>query len=227
MAPGARMPPLLLAPLIAKRMDEQLQQAHARRMQQKKAQVDAAVERSRALQGVALLLTGHGKGKTTAAFGTLYRALGHGQRAGVVQFITGTQANGEITFLLQQGLLGPGPLARVAYHAMATGCSWNSQDWAADKAAADIAWQAARRMLADPALQLVLLDELTFMLEYGYLDAGDVAAAIRARPAAQNVVITGRNAPPALHALADTVSEIGDTRHAFRAGVRAQAGLDF
>lgn len=220
------MPPLLLAPLIAKRMDE-LQQAHAQRMQQKKARVDAAVERSRALHGVVLLLTGDGKGKTTSAFGTLYRALGHGQRAGVVQFITGTQANGEINFLLQQGLIGPGAFARVAYHAMATGCSWNSQDRAADKAAADIAWQAAQRMLADPLIDLVLLDELTFMLEYGYLDAGEVAAAIRARPAAQNLVITGRNAPAALHALADTVSEIADTRHAFRAGIRAQPGLDY
>ena len=208
-------------------MDPQFQQAHAQRMQQKKAEVEAAVGRSPALQGVVVLLTGHGKGKTTSAFGTLYRALGHGQRAGVVQFITGTQANGEVTFLLQQGLLGPGPLARVAYHAMATGCSWNSQGWAADKAAADIAWQAAQRMLADPLLDLVLLDELTFMLEYGYLDAGDVAAAIRARPAAQNVVITGRSASAALHAVADTVSEIADTRHAFRAGIKAQAGLDY
>ena len=208
-------------------MDPQFQQAHAQRMQQKKAEVEAAVGRAPALQGVVLLLTGHGKGKTTSAFGTLYRALGHGQRAGVVQFITGTQANGEVTFLLQQGLLGPGPLARVAYHAMATGCSWNSQGWAADKAAADIAWQAAQRMLADPWCDLVLLDELTFMLEYGYLDAGDVAAAIRARPAAQNVVITGRAAPAALRALADTVSEIADTRHAFRAGIKAQAGLDY
>ena len=208
-------------------MDPQFQQAHAQRMQQKKAEVEAAVGRAPALQGVVLLLTGHGKGKTTSAFGTLYRALGHGQRAGVVQFITGTQANGEVTFLLQQGLLGPGPLARVAYHAMATGCSWNSQGWAADKAAADIAWQAAQRMLADPLLDLVLLDELTFMLEYGYLDAGDVAAAIRARPAAQNVVITGRSASAALHAVADTVSEIADTRHAFRAGIKAQAGLDY
>ena len=208
-------------------MDDQFQQAHAQRMQHKKAQVDAAVERSRALQGVVVLLTGHGKGKTTSAFGTLYRALGHGQRAGVVQFITGTQSNGEVTFLLQQGLLGQGAFARVAYHAMATGCTWNSQGWAADKAAADIAWQAAQRMLADPWCDLVLLDELTFMLEYGYLDAGDVAAAIRARPAAQNVVITGRAAPAALRALADTVSEIADTRHAFRAGIKAQAGLDY
>lgn len=216
-----------VVPLIAERMDDQFQQAHAQRMQHKKAQVDAAVERSRALQGVVVLMTGHGKGKTSSAFGTLYRALGHGQRAGVVQFITGTQANGEVTFLLQQGLLGPGAFARVAYHAMATGCSWNSQDWAADKAAADIAWQAAQRMLADPGLSLVLLDELTFMLEYGYLDAGDVAAAIRARPPAQNVVITGRDAPPVLLALADTVSEIADIRHAFRAGIKAQAGLDF
>ena len=216
-----------MIPLIVESMDPQFQQAHAQRMQQKKAEVEAAVGRAPALQGVVLLLTGHGKGKTTSAFGTLYRALGHGQRAGVVQFITGTQANGEVTFLLQQGLLGPGPLARVAYHAMATGCSWNSQGWAADKAAADIAWQAAQRMLADPLLDLVLLDELTFMLEYGYLDAGDVAAAIRARPAAQNVVITGRSASAALHAVADTVSEIADTRHAFRAGIKAQAGLDY
>lgn len=208
-------------------MDEFNQTLHAQRMQDKKAQVDAAIERAQASRGIVVLLTGHGKGKTTSAFGMLYRALGHGLRVGVVQFIKGTHSTGEVTFLQQQGLLGQGRIAAVDYHAMATGFSWNGLDWDANKAAADLAWQAAQRMLADSSLQLVVLDELTFMLGYGYLGMAEVLAAIAARPVGQTVVITGRSASPELVALADTVSDIADSKHAFHAGVKAQAGVDF
>lgn len=203
-------------------MDEAFKQAHAQRMQP----VDGAG--APAQHGLVLLLTGNGKGKTTSAFGSLFRALGHGQRAGVVQFISGSQCTGEVTFLQQTGLLGQGAHSQVDYHAMATGLTRNREGWqSADKAAADSAWGQARRMLADASLQLVLLDELTFMLQYGYLAVDDVRQALQARPASQSVVITGRAAAPELIALADTVSEIADTRHALRAGVKAQPGVDF
>ncbi|THF64631.1 cob(I)yrinic acid a,c-diamide adenosyltransferase [Pseudothauera nasutitermitis] len=203
-------------------MDEDRKQSHNERMQRKKEVVDAAIGRAQEERGIVILITGNGKGKTTSAFGTLYRALGHGQRAGVVQFIKGTQATGEVIFLQQHPAT-----AAVQYHAMATGFTWNTQNWEADKRAADEAWAHARRMLADPALNLVLLDELTYMLKYNYLDTAEVVAAIRARPAMQTVLVTGRAAKPELAELADTVSEIADRKHAFRAGVKAQAGIDF
>lgn len=203
-------------------MDEDRKQSHNERMQRKKEVVDAAIERAQDERGVVILITGNGKGKTTSAFGTLYRALGHGQRAGVVQFIKGTQATGEVTFL-QQAAAG----ASVQYHAMATGFTWNTQDWDADKRAADDAWAQALRMLAAPMIDLVLLDELTYMLKYNYLDTAEVGAAIRNRPPMQTVVVTGRAARPELVEIADTVSEIADHKHAFKAGVKAQAGIDF
>jgi len=203
-------------------MDEDKKHSHNERMQRKKEVVDAAIARAQEERGIVILITGNGKGKSTSAFGTLYRALGHGQRAGVVQFIKGTQPTGEVSFLLQS----PAATA-VQYHAMATGFTWNTQDWEADKRAADEAWAQAARMLADPAINLVLLDELTYMLKYNYLDSADVVAAIRARPPMQTVIITGRAAKPELVELADTVSEIADRKHAFKAGVKAQAGIDF
>ncbi|MBW7862646.1 MAG: cob(I)yrinic acid a,c-diamide adenosyltransferase [Rhodocyclaceae bacterium] len=203
-------------------MKEDAKQNHNARMQRKKEIVDAAIDRAQEERGIVLLITGNGKGKTTSAFGTLYRALGHGQRAGVVQFIKGTQATGEVIFLKQH----PASTA-VRYHAMATGFTWNTQDWDADKRAADEAWAQAAGMLADPALDLVVLDELTYMLKYNYLDTADVLAAISSRPPMQTVIVTGRAAKPELVELADTVSEIADRKHAFKAGVKAQAGIDF
>jgi len=203
-------------------MEEDKKQNHNARMQRKKEVVDAAIGRAQEERGIVILITGNGKGKSTSAFGTLYRALGHGQRAGVVQFIKGTHATGEVIFLQKQRLD-----AAVQYHAMATGFTWNTQNWDADKRAADEAWAHASRMLADPALDLVLLDELTYMLKYNYLDTEQVLAAIRARPPRQTVIITGRAAKPELAELADTVSEIADRKHAFKARVKAQAGIDF
>lgn len=201
-------------------IDDEKKQRHAERMQRKKAVVDAGIERAQEERGIVVLITGNGKGKTTSAFGTLYRALGYGHQVGVVQFIKGTQASGEVTYLRQNA-------AQVAYHAMATGFTWDTQNWDADKVAADEAWLHAARMLADPSLNLVLLDELTYMLKYNYLDAAMVIEAIRARPAGQSVIVTGRAAKPELIELADTVSEIRDVKHAYNAGVKAQAGIDF
>ncbi len=201
-------------------INEDKKRSHNERMQRKKAVVDAGIERAQEERGILLLITGNGKGKSTSAFGTLYRALGYGHRAGVVQFIKGTQASGEITFLRQHAPL-------VQYHAMATGFTWDTQDWDKDKAAADEAWAHAACMLADPALNLVVLDELTYMLKYNYLDLTMVLDALRNRPAMQTVIVTGRAAKPELVELADTVSEIRDVKHAFNAGVKAQAGIDY
>jgi len=201
-------------------MNDEKKQRHAERMQRKKAVVDAGIARAQEERGIVVLITGNGKGKSTSAFGTLYRALGYGHRVGVVQFIKGTQASGEIIYLRQHA-------PQVAYHAMATGFTWDTQNWDADKAAADEAWVHAARMLKDEQLNLVLLDELTYMLKYNYLDAAMVIEAIRARPAGQSVLITGRAAKPELIELADTVSEILDVKHAYKAGVKAQAGIDY
>jgi cob(I)alamin adenosyltransferase len=201
-------------------MDEDKKQRHAERMQRKKDVVDAAIEKAQEERGIVILITGNGKGKTTSAFGTLFRALGHGHQVGVVQFIKGTQATGEVVFLQQHN-------PQLHYHAMATGFTWDTQNWDADKAAADIAWAHAKAMLQDNHLNLVVLDEITYMLKYNYLDTQEVVDAIRQRPFMQTVIITGRAAKPELVALADTVSEIRDEKHAFHAGVKAQPGIDF
>lgn len=203
-------------------MEQDRQDSHNERMRRKKAVVDAGIAHATTERGILIVLTGNGKGKTTSAFGTLYRALGHGQRAGVVQFIKGTQASGEVTFLQQHGLG-----ASVDYHAMATGFTWNTQNWDADRRAAEETWAHARRMLQDERLNLVVLDELTYMLKYNFLDLDEVLQAIQARPKHQTVIVTGRAARPELLEIADTVSEIADRRHAFKAGVKAQAGVDF
>lgn len=200
--------------------EEKKKQNHEERMKRKKAVVDAAIERAQDARGIVILITGNGKGKSTSAFGTLFRALGHGHRAGVVQFIKGTQPTGEVSFLHR---FGPD----VQYHAMATGFTWNTQDWDADKRAADEAWAHAGRMLADPLLDLVVLDELTYMLKFNYLETDAVVEAIRQRPSMQSVILTGRGAKPELIEVADTVSEIRDVKHAFKAGVKAQSGIDF
>ena len=203
-------------------MDQQKKESHNERMQRKKEVVDAGIERAQEERGIVILITGNGKGKTTSAFGTLYRALGYGHRAGVVQFIKGKQSSGEVMFL-QQNAAGAG----VRYHAMATGFTWNTQDWDADKRAADEAWTHSLELLRDPSIQLVLLDEITYMLKYNYLDTDEVVRAIRERPPMQTVIITGRAAKPELVELADTVSEIADCKHAYKAGVKAQPGVDF
>ena len=201
-------------------MDEEKKQRYVERMRRKKSVIDAAIERAQEERGIVIVITGNGKGKTTSAFGTLFRALGHGQRVGVIQFIKGKQSTGEFLFLQQCGM-------PVEYHAMATGFTWDSQNWDEDRKAAEETWSQAQRMLNDEQLNLVIFDELTYLLKYKFLDANVVQKAIRERPAMQNVIITGRAATPDLLELADTVSEIRDEKHAFRLGVKAQAGIDY
>jgi len=191
---------------------------HAARMAKKKAVIDAAIASADKEKGLLLVLTGNGKGKSSSAFGMVARALGHGMRAGVAQFIKSRSDTGEEAFLGKQ----PG----VEWHVLGEGFTWDTQNLARDIATAKQGWEVARRMLADPAIQLVVLDELTYLLNYGWLDTATVLADIAARPPMQHVVITGRAASQALLDAADTVSEVADVKHAYRAGVKAQAGVD-
>ena len=191
---------------------------HAARMARKKTVVDAAIAAATDERGLLLVITGNGKGKSTSAFGMVARALGHGMKVGVVQFIKGRTDTGEEAFLGRQ----PG----VEWHVTGDGFTWDTQNREQDIATAERGWAIAAHMLADPAYQLVVLDELTYLLSYGYLDSDTVLDALANRPAMQHVVVTGRGASEALIELADTVSIIADEKHAFRAGVKAQPGVD-
>ncbi|GGG52466.1 cob(I)alamin adenolsyltransferase/cobinamide ATP-dependent adenolsyltransferase [Pseudohongiella nitratireducens] len=192
---------------------------HKRAMQRKKAHVDERIANATIDKGLIVVLTGNGKGKSSSAFGMLARSVGHGLRCGVVQFIKGQWECGE------QLLFQDHPL--VSFHVMNTGFTWETQDREADIAAAESTWQQAEKLLQDNAVNVVLLDELTYMLTYGYLDASRVLDCLRNRPEGQHVIITGRNASQALMELADTVSEVQDTKHAFNAGIKVQPGIDY
>lgn len=194
--------------------DERYQQ----RQQRVKEQVDARVAAAQDERGIVIVFTGNGKGKTTAAFGTATRAVGHGKKVGVIQFIKGTWPNGERNLLEPHG---------VEFQVMATGFTWDTQDRAADTAACLGVWQHARRMLADDSLDMVLLDELTYMVAYDYLPLADVLTALNSRPVNQTVIITGRGCHREILDLADTVSELRPVKHAFEAGIKAQRGIDY
>ena len=192
---------------------------HKRAMQRKKEHVDGRIAAATEDRGLLLVLTGNGKGKSSSAFGMLARSVGHGLRCAVVQFIKGTWECGEQLLFEGNSL--------VEFHVMGTGFTWETQDRQTDIAAAESAWSKAEAILADEATDLVILDELTYMLTYGYLDKARVLQALRERPLRQHVVITGRNAGRELLEMADTVSEVKDVRHAFNHGVMAQKGLDY
>lgn len=188
------------------------------RQQRLKDKVDARVAAAQDERGIVMVFTGNGKGKTTAAFGTATRAVGHGKKVGVIQFIKGTWPNGERNLLEPHG---------VEFQVMATGFTWNTQDRDSDTAACLAVWEHARRMLADEQLDLVLLDELTYMVAYDYLPLESVLSALRERPAHQSVIITGRGCHRDIIELADTVSELRPVKHAFDAGIKAQMGIDY
>ncbi len=188
------------------------------------AKVKAARERMMQAKtvekGLLIVHTGAGKGKSTAAFGLLLRALGHGMRAGVVQFVKGAWATGERAFLERFPDL-------VTFRAMGEGFTWETQDRERDIAAARAAWEAAKAMIADPSYRLVVLDELNIVLRYGTLPLDEVLQALKARPPGLHLVVTGRNAPPELIAEADLVTEMTLVKHPFREGVKAQKGIEF
>ena len=185
-----------------------------------KVSVDIGMARASHEQSVIVLLTGDGKGKTTSGFGMIFRALGYDQRVAVVQFIKGTQASGEE--LLLRNSYPQVPLVQ-----MGTGFTWDTQNFAADQTAALRTWQAAEKLLQDPHLDVLLLDELTYMLAYKFLDENMVLDALRRRSPQLSVVVTGRGGGSALRDLADTVSEVKNVKHAFDSGIKARPGVDY
>ena len=194
---------------------------HRAKMAKRKAVQDAEVASKPIVEkGLLLVHTGPGKGKSTAAFGLALRMLGRGGRVGIVQFIKGAWDSGERHAFAAFG-------ERVRWHSMGEGFTWETQDRARDIAAAKRAWALVEAMLQDPAIDLLVLDELNIALRYDYLDLGRVVAALRARRAGLHVVATGRNAKPELAAAADLVTEMGAAKHHFAAGVRAQRGIEF
>ena len=200
--------------------DEKKNARHKASMEKQKAKVDAHIEAADEERGVAILLTGNGKGKSSSAFGMVMRALGYGHKVGVVQFIKGQQLSGEEIYLKEH-------CPQVSFYQMGTGFTWNTQDREGDIAAAEATWAVARPMLQDPAYNLVVLDELTYMLAYKYLPEDEVLAALRNRPREQSVVVTGRGGGSGLQAIMDTVSEVKEIKHAFAAGIKARQGVDY
>jgi cob(I)alamin adenosyltransferase len=194
---------------------------HKAKMIRRKAVQDAEVAAKPILEkGLLIVHTGPGKGKSTAAFGLALRALGRGFRVGVVQFIKGAWSTGERAAIERFG-------NKVEWRTMGEGFTWETQDRARDVRAASAAWGEARRMMADPSIRLLVLDELNIALRYDYLPLADVVAALAARRPELNVVVTGRNAKPELVAAADLVTEMTLVKHHFAAGVKAQPGIEF
>ncbi|WP_062781645.1 cob(I)yrinic acid a,c-diamide adenosyltransferase [Novosphingobium capsulatum] len=193
---------------------------HADKMRKKQAARDKIMATKTQEKGLLIVHTGKGKGKTTAAMGMVVRAIGHGQRVGVVQFVKGAMTTGE------KAVFDAFP-AHVDFKPMGEGFTWDTQDRARDVAVARAAWDEVERMIADPAYAMVLADELNIVLRYDYLPLDDVLAVLTARPAMKHVIVTGRNAPDELIAAADLVTEMAQIKHPFRAGVKAQAGIEF
>ncbi|MGI9286475.1 MAG: cob(I)yrinic acid a,c-diamide adenosyltransferase [Pseudomonadales bacterium] len=193
---------------------------HKKAMEKQKAKVDANIEAADEERGVSILITGNGKGKSTSAFGMVMRALGYGMKVGVVQFIKGEQLSGEEIYLRDH-------CPQVDFHQMGTGFTWNTQDRSADIAAAVNTWKLVTPMLNDDSYDLVVLDELTYMIAYDYLPEQEIVDAIKSRPREQSVVVTGRGGGSALQDVMDTVSEVKEVKHAFKAGIKARRGVDF
>ena len=197
-----------------------LNERHRTRMERKKAVIDAKIASADKEIGIIIVNTGNGKGKSSSAFGMVARALGHGMKVGVVQFIKGALSTGEETFLRRFP-------DEVSFHAMGEGYTWETQNRERDIAKAEEAWALARQFLSDPAIGMVVFDELNIALKYKYLDVHTVIADLLDRPVMQHVVITGRGAPPELIAVADTVTEMNVVKHAFKAGIGAQPGTEW
>lgn len=194
-------------------------QRHARRMAAKQKMMQERIASAQKEQGVLLVLTGPGKGKSSSGFGMVARALGHDMKVGIVQFIKGAFSTGEEAFFRD--------LPNVDYHVMGQGYTWDTQDREQDVASANAAWDITAVMLKDDSYDLILLDELNIALKYHYLDLHRVLDDLQARPDMQHVVVTGRNAPRELIDLADTVTEMGVVKHAFKdQGIKAQKGIE-
>ncbi|WP_282066135.1 cob(I)yrinic acid a,c-diamide adenosyltransferase [Vibrio rotiferianus] len=199
-------------------IEENKEARHKARQQKVKQQVDAKIAAAQQEKGLLLIITGNGKGKSTSGFGTIARAVGHGLKCSVAQFIKGTWDNGERNLLEKLG---------VEFQVMATGFTWETQNKTADTQAAQLVWQECKRMLTDESIDVILFDELTYMVSYGYIDLDEVVEALNNRPKMQSVVITGRGAHRTLIEMADTVSEVKNVKHAFESGVKALKGVDW
>ncbi|WP_194715292.1 cob(I)yrinic acid a,c-diamide adenosyltransferase [Noviherbaspirillum soli] len=197
-----------------------INERHRARMERKKVVIDEKIQQANRTKGVIVVNTGNGKGKSSSGFGMVIRAMGHGMQVGIVQFIKGAMSTGEEKFLRRFP-------AEVSFHAMGEGYTWETQNRERDIEKAVAAWEQAKIFLADPAVGLVLLDELNIALKHRYLDVGQVVADLQARPAMQHVVITGRGAPQELIAVADTVTEMQAVKHAFKEGIAAQEGIEW
>src|SRR6478609_2524231 len=193
---------------------------HKAKMANRKAAQDAKVGAKTVEKGLLIVHTGKGKGKSTAAFGLMLRALGRGFRCGVVQFGKGAWQSGERAAIERFG-------EQVEWHTLGEGFTWETQDRARDVAAAERAWTAAQKMMADPAIRMIVLDELNISLRYDHLDIAAVVAALQARRRDLHIVVTGRNAKPELIEAADLVTEMTPVKHHFAAGVKAQEGIEF
>ena len=200
------------------------EERYAKRMLRKKAVIDESIAAAQQEGGVLVVNTGNGKGKSSAAFGVVARALGHGMKVAVIQFVKGRSDTGEEVFYRRVAEWMPGSLS---WHVSGEGFTWETQDGARDAAAAQAAWALACGYLTDPQIGLVVLDEFTYALKYGWLDIAPVLSALAARPAMQHVIITGRAAPDALVEAADTVTDMTLVKHAFKAGVKAMPGLEW
>jgi len=200
--------------------DQKKDAKHNAAMAKQKTNIDASIDAADTERGVAILLTGDGKGNSSSAFGMVMRALGYGHKVGVVQFIKGEQLSGEEIYLKEQ-------CPQVDFYQMGTGFTWDTQDRSGDIAAAIRTWAVAKPMLQDPSYNLVVLDELTYMIAYNYLPEDEIIHAINNRPTAQSVVVTGRGGGTALQTVMDTVSEVKEIKHAFKAGIMARKGVDY
>ncbi|WP_025916270.1 cob(I)yrinic acid a,c-diamide adenosyltransferase [Herminiimonas sp. CN] len=200
--------------------DDGINERHRARMARKKAHIDEHIEQAQRTAGVIVVNTGNGKGKSSSGFGMVMRAMGHGMKVGVVQFIKGAMSTGEEQFLRRFP-------DEVSFHAMGEGYTWETQDRARDIEKAQAAWEQGKRFLNDPSIGLVLFDELNIALKYHYLDLQQVIDDLLSRPQMQHVVITGRGAPPELIGIADTVTDMQVVKHAYKNGIVAQAGVEW
>ena len=195
-----------------------MENSYKKRMQRKKEHIDSRIEEANIDKGIVVLLTGNGKGKSSSAMGMICRALGYDMKVALVRFLKGEQQTGEDLFLDSNPNV-------VSAH-MESGFTWNTQDQELDKKLANETWIEAEKFLADPEINLVVLDEITYMINYKYLDERSILKALSNRPEGQHVVITGRAASQGIIEASDTVSEVKDVKHAFRANIRAQKGID-
>ncbi|MGH1439797.1 MAG: cob(I)yrinic acid a,c-diamide adenosyltransferase [Cellvibrionaceae bacterium] len=195
-------------------------QKHKKAMEKQKEKVDANIEAASTERGVSILLTGNGKGKSSSAFGMVMRALGYGHKVAVIQFIKGQQLSGEEIYIREH-------CPEVHFYQMGTGFTWNTQDRTSDIEAAERTWAQAEPLLNDASYDLVVLDELTYMLAYKYLDEAKVLDTLVNRPLEQSVVVTGRGGGSALQECMDTVSEVKEIKHAFKSGIKARQGVDY